>query len=211
MCPPQLISGVFTCGAVDNIDHNPSAKTSHDSFHGTAISIMQFPTSETYVQDRAVHHIDPEVANLETTDSLPLSYTKVLPVEKTRESVVPVRRGVFISDETMIRDDNAKEHQWLKKMQTLIEKAKLDVEDYLSWAAYHDSQQPETNKPTSNVALLPLFLDNAHTTCMIKHAMDVISKGVKHLNPTQTPVIVADQPLYAIAKQIQWCYPETHG
>ena len=95
-------------------------------------------------------------------------------------------------------------------MQTLIGKAKLDAEDYLSWAAYHASQQPETNTP-SNVALLPLFRDNAHTTCMIKHAMDVISKAVKHLNPTQIPVIVADQPLYAIAKQIQWCYPETHG
>ena len=96
-------------------------------------------------------------------------------------------------------------------MQTLIEKAKLDAEYYLSWAAYHASQQPETNTTTSTIALLPLFRDNAHTTCMIKHAMDVISKAVKHLNPTQIPVIVADQPLYAIAKQIQWCYPETHG
>ena len=210
VCPPQLRSGVFTCGAVD-IDHNPSATTSHDSFHGTAISMMQFPTRESYGQDRAVHHIDPEVANLKTIASLPQCYTMVLPVEKTRESAVPVRSGVFISDETMIREDIAKEHQWLNKMQTLIEKAKLDAEDYVSWAAYHASQQPETNTPTSNVALLPLFRDNAHTTCMIKHAMDVISKAVKHLNPTQIPVIVADQPLYAIAKQIQWCYPETHG
>ena len=92
----------------------------------------------------------------------------VLPVEKTRESVVPVRSGVFISDETMIREDIAKEHQWLNKMQILIEKAKLDSEDYVSWAAYHASQQPDTNTTTSNVALLPLFRDNAHTTCIVK-------------------------------------------
>ena len=46
VCPPQLSKNIFTCGAVDNIDHNPSAKTAHDSFHGTAISLMQFPTSE---------------------------------------------------------------------------------------------------------------------------------------------------------------------
>ena len=104
----------------------------------------------------------------------------VLLVEKTRESVVPVRSGVFISDETMIREYIAKEHQWINKMQTLIEKAKLEAEDYVSWAAYHAIQQPETNTPTSNVALLPLFRDNAHTTCMIKHAMDVVSKAVKH-------------------------------
>ena len=46
VCPPQLSKNIFTCGAADNIDHNPSAKTAHDSFHGTAISLMQFPTSK---------------------------------------------------------------------------------------------------------------------------------------------------------------------
>ena len=46
VCPLKLLEGVFTCGAVDNIDHNPSAMTAKDSFHGTAISLRQFPTSE---------------------------------------------------------------------------------------------------------------------------------------------------------------------
>ena len=32
---------VFTIGAVDNIDHNPSSGTSKGSFHGTGISIFQ--------------------------------------------------------------------------------------------------------------------------------------------------------------------------
>ena len=31
------------------------------------------------------------------------------------------------------------------------------------------------------------------------------------LNPGQTPVIAADQPLYALAKQIQWHWPENYG
>ena len=31
------------------------------------------------------------------------------------------------------------------------------------------------------------------------------------LNPGQIPVIACDQPLYAIAKRIQWHWPETHG
>lgn len=30
----------------DNIDHNPSSTTAHSSFHGTGISIFQFPTVE---------------------------------------------------------------------------------------------------------------------------------------------------------------------
>ena len=32
--------------AVDNIDHNPSAATSKDSFHDTGISLMQHPPHE---------------------------------------------------------------------------------------------------------------------------------------------------------------------
>ena len=38
-CPPGFFTGLFTTGAVDNIDHNPSSKTSTNSFHSTAISL----------------------------------------------------------------------------------------------------------------------------------------------------------------------------
>ncbi len=47
VCPPRLNKGVFTCSTINNIDHNPSAlEEAHDSFHGTAISLMHFPTRE---------------------------------------------------------------------------------------------------------------------------------------------------------------------
>ena len=45
---------------------------------------------------------------------------------------------------------------------------------------------------------------------MIKHSMDVVKNVVEHLNPEQTPVITFDQPLFALAKQIQWKWPETY-
>ncbi|KAJ8407186.1 hypothetical protein AAFF_G00288620 [Aldrovandia affinis] len=44
VCPPKMRGQVFTTAAVDNIDHNPSATTSKDSFHGTAISLIQHPS-----------------------------------------------------------------------------------------------------------------------------------------------------------------------
>ena len=44
VCPPTLRSNVFTTAAVDNIDHNPSATTAKNSFHGTGISVLQHPT-----------------------------------------------------------------------------------------------------------------------------------------------------------------------
>ena len=31
------------------------------------------------------------------------------------------------------------------------------------------------------------------------------------LNPGQTPILAADQPLYALAKQIQWYWPDEYG
>lgn len=42
--PAQLQHGLFTVGALDNLDHNPSSTTAKGSFHGTGISLFQFPT-----------------------------------------------------------------------------------------------------------------------------------------------------------------------
>lgn len=65
--------------------------------------------------------------------------------------------------------------------------------------------------PPAINALLPLFLDNAHSVAMIRHSMDIVKAAVHHLNPGQVPVLAADQPLFALAKEIQWTWPATHG
>ena len=49
-----------------------------------------------------------------------------------------------------------------------------------------------------------MFTDNAHSLAMVAHAITVITAAMKHLNPSQIPVITVDQPLFALAKQIQW-------
>ena len=41
--------------------------------------------------------------------------------------------------------------------------------------------------------------------------MDKVKETTSFLNPTQTPVITADQPLFALAKQIQWHWPDEYG
>ena len=38
-------------------------------------------------------------------------------------------------------------------------------------------------------------------------SLDVITDAVHHLNTHQIPIMACDQPLYAIAKQIQWNQP----
>ena len=46
---------------------------------------------------------------------------------------------------------------------------------------------------------------------MVKHGLDVIRKAVQFLNPSQTPVITMDEPLFCIAKQLQWYLPAEYG
>ena len=53
-----------------------------------------------------------------------------------------------------------------------------------------------------------MFVENAHSLAMIAHSMCVIKSAVQHVNLLQTPVIALDQPLFALAKQIQWTLPE---
>ena len=42
---------------------------------------------------------------------------------------------------------------------------------------------------------------------MIMHAMWLIKQSINFLNPGQIPVVTLDQPLYAIAKKVQWTWP----
>ena len=55
-----------------------------------------------------------------------------------------------------------------------------------------------------NITLLPLFKEHANTPAMICHSMKVLKRTTEYLNPGPTPVLTVDQPLYALAKKIQW-------
>ena len=96
-------------------------------------------------------------------------------------------------------------------MKELISKEKLESDDNISWAAYHASneRQPSDYQPAIT-SLMPMFLENAHSAPMILHGMNVIRSALQLVNPEQTPVIAMDEPLFALAKQIQWQYPDTH-
>ena len=59
--------------------------------------------------------------------------------------------------------------------------------------------------------LMPLFYEKAATAAMVKHGMVVQHCATEFLNPGQIPVTAFDAPLYALAKQVQWKWPATHG
>ena len=51
----KLCGKIFTTAEVDNINHNPSSTTANDSFHGTAISLVQHPTTSNKDNDWGIH------------------------------------------------------------------------------------------------------------------------------------------------------------
>ena len=107
-----------------------------------------------------------------------------------------------------------KEKLWLETALDLIEKDKLDKGDYMAWSAYHASQQDESSfkeKAPALSQLLPFFYEKAATAAMVKHSMDIVHHSTEFLNKGQIPVIALDAPLFALAKYIQWKWPDTHG
>ena len=103
------------------------------------------------------------------------------------------------------------EYQWLNKVEELLEKEKLEEREYLSWSVQFASLQTRAFSPNAITSLLRLFEENAHSKAMIQHAMKLVKDATAYINPEQTPVIGMDQPLYALAKQIQWERADTYG
>ena len=59
--------------------------------------------------------------------------------------------------------------------------------------------------------ILPLFPEKAASAFMMKHTMEIVKENTEFINPRQTPVLGADQPLYTICKQLQWKFPDSLG
>ena len=72
-----------------------------------------------------------------------------------------------------------------------------------------DNQVHQFQLPLS--ALLPMFYEKAKSVAIIQHSMDMLQQATHALNPGQIPVIAFDQPLYALAKQIQWDKEDVYG
>lgn len=72
-------------------------------------------------------------------------------------------------------------------------------------------QVSNQSNPTSLIpgisTLLPLFLEDSTSVAIMKHAMNIKRQFTHFLNRNQTPVMAVNQPLFILAKLIQWNYP----
>ncbi|KAK3716735.1 hypothetical protein QZH41_006309 [Actinostola sp. cb2023] len=146
--------------------------------------------------------------------TLPSEYATVEAVAlKTSEVNIPVRLKVRESqnDTSQLPDAISKEQHWLEHCRKHLD-TELTKGSYVSWAGYHASLIESSRRPLPCLSgILPLFDEKAATVSMMKHGLDVQKKVTEYLNPGQVPVTVCDQPLFAIAKSIQWQWPESYG
>ena len=59
--------------------------------------------------------------------------------------------------------------------------------------------------------MLPICRDDSKRPATIKHLLDVLFRATGYLNPGQAAVIGFEQPLYALAKKLQWYHPDLYG
>ena len=109
VCPPNLREGLFTTAAVDNIDHNPSSTSAHDSFHGTGISLFQHPDAMCTGSPR-VSSADADVPEEQVKAGkmkqarLPDDYTCVPPVAlPKKDPSVPECDGLLTTDGELMK------------------------------------------------------------------------------------------------------------
>jgi hypothetical protein len=204
ICPSKLKEGLLTTAAVDNIDHNPSSTSSHDSFHGTAISLVQHPTMKEPGIDRAVDIIDPTKSSVsKKIAQLPSSYSQVPPMYLCPSDFYAPesKEQLTVDPQVMLNSSEpCPEQDWLDNTLQLLSKENLEKDDFLSWAAYRTSKSMLSSHKPAIISLLPMFIENAHSVAMIAHSLKVIKAAVNQVNPTQIPVVAVDQPLFVLAK-----------
>ena len=202
VCPPKLQKGLFTTSAIDNIDHNSSSNTAKTSFHGTSISVFQHADTPLEHQPFTISH--PPGSKCPQRKNLPDSYINIKPTKggkpepaKLKDSPKNFPMGGGVLSEAS---------EWIRKLQT----EEGSLEDRVTFSGFY-SKQLSSKCNYSISQLLPLIPDSVNSPATVRHCTTIIKAITEKLNPGQIPVITADQPVYALGKQVQWTYPDEIG
>ncbi|KXJ11668.1 hypothetical protein AC249_AIPGENE7122 [Exaiptasia diaphana] len=163
VCPTNMCFGLFTVGALDNLDHNPSATTAKGSFHGTGISIFQFPTMSNKGIPMQSISIEPKKEQRNFT--LPDNFATV-PATSLRETDVNISETHRTIDDDVATVTVCEEKIWMEHGVDLLSND-LQKDDYISRAADHASLTQSNGNPPVISGLLPLFYEKAASPSML--------------------------------------------
>ena len=183
--------------------------TIRDEFHGTALRAPNHLSRKK--SRRAASCYSSQLLCDKSVPELPHSYALIHPVELGNNPVFVPRR--IISQErpyhTLMQGAKMNDELWMAHINSVLQHDTLPDDEVITWSVYNPRlMNDDLLKPPAVIGVLPLFPNKAS---MIKHAMQLTMQGRSFLNPGQTGIIGADQPLYAIAKQLQWTFAETVG
>ncbi len=206
--PLRLAKEKFTLTAIDNIDQNAKSSTAKSHFHGTGISMFQFVNNSDVIErPRAIITADKTKCKL----SLPSYYTEVQPrsEEKSMQPLPLTNTTEYITTMNVV-DESQK---WLENVDVIFSKEEEAMQDIgpVSWSAFYSRNMLGAPLLPCINSILPLLFESINSKAAVAHLLKVITRTLQFINPEQTPVITADQPVYANAKQIQWQDPKSFG
>ncbi|CAH0381202.1 unnamed protein product [Bemisia tabaci] len=213
VCSPYLQRGVFVTSAVDNIDINPSSTTAKSCFHGTAISLQQhYEHNQPKIEQKVTIKDRPVSKKI---PFLPKKYTSVSPLFLKKEDTKFTQESDHLFSVSSIKEGKSFEttNNWLNKVETELLISSNPPKN-VSWGSFNSTFLLENNTSVTHMTtceLLPMFSEVAHTPAMIAHAMKIASESTEYLNKGQIPIMTCDEPLFAIAKQLQWQFPDKFG
>ena len=146
---------------------------------------------------------------------LPDHYIIVPPVGLRHDDLFVPRSeegGAVRPSHDMVAGSRARDEAWISHVAGLLSQEKLEKGEVVTGSGFQSNLQDASSiKPPSEIGILPLSPDKSTDPGIIKHEMLLVQKSIAFLNPGQTPVLGADPPLHAIAKQLQWQFPTTLG
>ena len=155
--------------------------------------------------------LDLDDSNSSSKYSLPDSYVNVPAVSRKTNRLTVSEYVTPHNNISVLESGRDDESQWIRHGLQLLQEEQPMGERSISWSAFHASSATTPVDPPVINSLLPLFYEKASTISMIKHGMEIERQITEYLNPGQIPVTTFDQPLFALAKIVQWCWPDSHG
>ena len=184
---------------IDNIDHNDTSSASSSHFHGTSISM--FPHYDSLIEKENIHLIFLKLIT-KKKETLSYHYTIMILVLLMEMNVNAQFPQLMNISKNIIVNPVHDSLEWLKFVNETNSTNTKASEKSCNWAVrYQENIVQELQIPCFSV-ILPLINESINFPAMIKHCMTVKQKVVYKVNPGQIPIITADEPVYALLKQI---------
>ena len=115
-------------------------------------------------------------------------------------------------DTSLLQSTKDDEYQWMEHVRVVSESDNSgDRETYHGQLTMQADNQVHRFQGPHYLHCCLCFMRRQSLFAMIQHSMDMLQQATHALNPGQIPVIAFDQPLYALAKQIQWDKEDVYG